>query len=49
MLEPKLQTQVYRKENFTTITWSEMYFYPALLLEVLMSSFWEVFQALGAL
>lgn len=49
MLEPKLQTQVYRKENFTTITWSEMYFYPALLLEVLMSPFWEVFQALGAL
>ena len=49
MLEPKLQTQVYRKENFTTITWSEMYFYPALLLEVLMSPLWEVFQALGAL
>ena len=33
-LESKLQTQVYRKENFTTITWSEIYFYPALLLEV---------------
>lgn len=38
-LESKLQTQVYRKENFTTITWSEIYFYPALLLEVLMSPF----------
>lgn len=39
-LESKLQTQVYRKENFTTIPWFEMYFYPALLLEVLMSPFW---------
>lgn len=28
-LESKLQTQVYRKENFTSISWSEMYFYPA--------------------
>ena len=48
-LEAKLQTQVYRKENFTTITWFEMYFYPALLLEVLMSPFWGGVPGIGAL